>query len=267
MEINGKVIVAFAMVAALATPSTYAQDQANAGKPGIIPVPLAGSKEVQVPAPAPSRQPGKPEPRLAGPGEDQKPGRNQPHGLTSLTTLSGTVGAWTSNDDALLDGFTLNMSTGSTTVKFPPHLGQQVQKTLKPGSSVNVTGFTEKTPQGESRFRMNSLTTGKVTVLDAPPTPKTTAPETPALTTTTGKITDYRRNHDGRVSGLVLEDKTVVNIPPHVANQLTDLAKIGSTITVQGYPKMIHDGQVQLEKVTVLRASVLTIGGQQYLVR
>ena len=265
MEIKGKGIVVFSMLAALATPLAYAQNQTNPGEPAPQAIPLAGSKGA--PAPGPNEQPGRPGPRPGRPGDNQEPGRNQPRGLTSLTTVSGTVDSWTRNDDALLDGFTLNMSSGPMTVKFPPHLGQQMQKTLKPGSTVSITGFTEKTPQGESRFRMNSLTSGKATLSDAPPVPKTDTPETPVLTTVTGKITDYRRNQDGRVTGLVLENKTRVNIPPHVAYQLTDLAKIGSTITVQGYPKLVHEGEVQLEKVTILRASVLTIGGQQYLVR
>ncbi|UFH53232.1 hypothetical protein [Spirosoma sp. KNUC1025] len=83
----------------------------------------------------------------------------------------------------------------------------------------------------------------------------------------TGKIVDYRFNRDGRINGFVLDNKTMVNMPPHVAYQLTDLAKKGSVITVQGYPKDLADGQVQLEKINILRASVLTINGQQYLVR
>ncbi|GAB3774784.1 hypothetical protein GCM10028818_18030 [Spirosoma horti] len=146
-------------------------------------------------------------------------------------------------------------------------MGTQVQKAIKAGSTVSVTGYSETTPSGETRFRMNSLTAGKTTVFDSPPVRPATLPDAPALTTATGKIADYRLDRGGRVNGLVLDDKTVVSIPSHVAYQLTDLAKKGSTITVQGYPKTIRDGQVQLEKVNVLRASVLTINGQQYLVR
>lgn len=272
METNAKLIAVAMLVATLAAPQTQAQNQSgpDVQTPSAITINGSGPEALPVPPGGPGGRHGKQGARTIGPGRDhgQGPDRRQHGGLTSLTTVSGTVGQWTGNDDAILDGFTLSSSSGTpTTVKFPPHLGQQVQKAIKTGSSVSVTGFSETTPQGETRFRMNSLTAGKTTVFDAPPAPRTTAPETPTMTTVTGKISDYRLNRDGRVSGLVLDDKTVVSIPPHVAYQLTDLAKKGSAITVQGYPKILHDGQVQLEKVNILRASVLTINGQQYLVR
>jgi ribosomal protein S8E len=178
------------------------------------------------------------------------------------------VGQWVGNDDAILEGFTFTGSTNApTTVKFPAHLGQQVQKAIKPGGNVSVTGYTETTPNGESRFRMTSLTSGKTTITDAPPVAPATAPAAPAQTTVTGKIADYRLGRDGRVNGLVLDDKTIVRVPAHVAYQLTNLATKGTTITVQGSPKSLRDGQVQLEKTNILNASVLTINGQQYLVR
>ena len=199
---------------------------------------------------------------------DRPAGRGR-GGLTSLTTVSGTVGQWTGNDDMILDGFTLtgSSSTSATTVKFPAHLGQQIQKAVKPGSSVSVTGYTNKGRDGESRFNMTSLTAGKTTVFDTPavrPAPPTDAP---AMVTETGKIADYRLDRGGRVNGLVLDNKTVIQVPPHVVAQLTTLATKGVAITVQGYPKILRDGQVQLTKTNILRASVLTINGQQYLVR
>lgn len=192
----------------------------------------------------------------------------------SLTTVSGTVGQFTASDDFIFDGFTLNTATGktsaagsATTVKFPPHLGQQVQQALKSGANVSVTGYSEMNPTGESMFRMTSLTAGKNTVLDTPPVVPTPSAASPALVTETGKVADYRLGRDGRVNGFVLDNQTIVRIPPHAAFQLANLAKKGSTITVQGYQRPLGAGQVQLEKTNILRASVLTINGQQYLVR
>ncbi|MVM35817.1 hypothetical protein GO755_37725 [Spirosoma sp. HMF4905] len=272
METNAKLIALTLLTATLASPFALAQ---QAAVPGTSP------SDIAINAPGPDRdfqgppQPGGPGPRhgkhRGGPGASRDPRGPQGayhQGLTSLTTVSGTVGQWTGNDDAILDGFTLNAGSGAaTTIKFPPQLGQQVQKAVKTGSNVSITGYSVSSPKGETVFRMNSLTSGKTTVFDTPPTRPTATPEPPALATVTGKVADYRIDRGGRVNGLVLDDKTVVSIPPHVAYQLTDLAKKGSPITVQGYPKSLRDGQVQLEKVTILRASVLTINGQQYLVR
>ncbi|GAB3808716.1 hypothetical protein GCM10028819_48350 [Spirosoma humi] len=264
METNPKLIATVALALALASPFVHAQSLD--GPPVVQNLPGVDGPAGPPPG-GPGRRPGRPGPGAnrdeLGPGRDR-----QMNGLTSLTTVSGTVGQLTGNDDFILDGFTLNAGSGSAiTVKFPPHLGTQVQKAIKVGSTVSVTGYTETTPTGETRFRMNSLTAGKTTVLDSPPVPPAITPDVPALTTATGKIADYRLDREGRVNGLVLDDKTVVSMPSHVAYQLTDLVKKGSTITVQGYPKTLRDGQVQLERVKVLRASVLTINGHQYLVR
>ncbi len=189
------------------------------------------------------------------------------HGLTSLTTVTGTVGKLVGNDDLIFDGFVLNAGATPTTVKFPPHLGEQIQKAIKTGNTVSVTGYADGAPQGETRFRLVSLTAGKTTVFDTPPARPTTPPAAPTLTTATGKIADYKLDRQGRVNGLVLTDNTVVRIPAQVAYQLTNLATKGAAITVQGYAKPLREGQVQLEKTNILRASVLTINGQQYLVR
>ena len=275
METNGKLMAIAALIVTLTTPLVQAQSQPE-------PPQSAPTVAMQTPGPDPRMdgRPGGPGGRHGrpGPGQDRfgkggrdkkqdKAGWHHAGGLLSLTTVTGTVGQFTGNDDFILDGFTLTGSGTATTVKFPPHLGQQVQKAIKAGSSVSVTGYQETRPQGQAQFRMNSLTVGKTTIMDTPPVRSTAAPETPSLVTATGKIADYQIDRGGRVNGLVLDDKTIVRIPAHVAYQLTDLAKKGSTITVQGYPRSLRDGQVQLEKANVLRASVLTINGQQYLVR
>ncbi len=273
METNAKLIAFAILVSTLASPFAHAQNQAGrgSGDPAIARQTPDGNMPDGVRPGDPGRRHGRPGVGYNGRGNQQGPGPGRQHhfgGLTSLTTVSGTVGQLVGNDDFILDGFTLNSGSAAvTTVKFPPHLGVQVQKAIKTGSNVSVTGYSEKTSNGEARFRMNSLTSGKITVVDTPPARPAGIPDTPTLTTATGKIADYRLDRGGRVNGLVLNDKTIVSIPSHVAYQLTDLAKKGSTITVQGYSRNLRDGQVQLEKVNILRASVITINGQQYLVR
>ncbi|GAB3703289.1 hypothetical protein GCM10027592_33090 [Spirosoma flavus] len=264
METNAKVIVLASLLATLTAPLVHAQDQAPVGQPS--PAIALNAPDRPLPPDGPGGRHGGHH-RPGGPDQHARPGGMRSRGLTSLTTVSGTVGQWVGNDDAILNGFTLNSGSTTTTVKFPPHLGEEVQKAVKTGSTVSVSGYTETTPKGESFFLMNSLNAGKTTVSNTPPAVPTAQPQTPALTTVTGKIVDYRLDREGRASGLILDDKTIVNIPSHVAYQLTNLAQKGSTITVQGYPRTIRSGQVQLEKRNILRASVLTINGQQYLVR
>lgn len=257
METNAKLIALAALAVALSAPLAQAQQSGN---------PTSGIA-LNAPRPdGPGPRPGKHGPHDDGQGRKPKKG-NEKQGLTSLTTITGTVGQWMGNDDAILDGFVLTNAGTSTTVKFPPHLGQQVQKAIKAGSTVSITGYSDTNPEGETQFRLNSLTAGKTTVLDTPPVRTDAAPETPVLQTVTGTIASYKLDKKGQTKGFVLDNKTIIDVPPHVAYQLTDLAKKGSAITVQGYPKTLRDGQVQLEKLSIIRASVLTINGQQYLVR
>ncbi len=272
METSAKVNTLISLDIALAAPATQAQRRGYDGPP-------MGNMNRNDARQKPDRRNGDYGPEH-GRTDFRERGSNKqrgPHGpggkhdgwggLVSLTTVSGTVGHLTANDESILDGFTLTTSTGTTTVKFPSHLGQQVQKAIKPGSAISVTGFEDSRHGNGPIFRMNSLTAGKTTVQDTPPTRPSTPQDPPAFVTATGKIADYRFDRGGRVNGFILEDKTVVNVPAHVAYQLTNLAKKGGTITVQGYPQTLREGQVQLEKVTMLRASVVTINGQQYLVR
>src|SRR5436190_1767737 len=180
METQAKLIALAVFVSTLASPLVHAQTAAG---PGGDPAVALQGPDGGAPRPGgPGRKhaghgPGRPDRAM-----DQGPGRNhRPGGLTSLTTVSGTVGQLVGNDDAILDGFTLNTGSGpATTVKFPPHLGEQVQKAIKAGSTVSVTGYVETPPTGEARFRMNSLTAGKTTVVDSPPVRPETPPAAPA---------------------------------------------------------------------------------------
>ncbi|RRB06722.1 hypothetical protein [Larkinella rosea] len=283
MKTNAKLMTGLLLMGSLITPRIHAQ---------TAPTPPASAPDAAAPAPPIELRAdrGHRGDRPGGPfrdfrhSSDRRDGLQEPRppreprgphnrgGLTALTTLTGTVGELKGNDDFILDGFTLKTAAGSTTlVKFPAHLGQSVQQAVKAGNSVSVSGISDTGRGGETIFRMTSLTAGKTTILDAPPILPSTPPSAPVASTLTGKIADYQLDREGRVNGFTLtgsgDAKTIVRIPAHVAYQLTNLATKGSTITVQGYPKILREGQVQLEKVNILRPTILTINGQQYLIR
>lgn len=249
MQTNQITLYTALLLGTLTASLTYAQNKVNFAKP---PIPLADTK-----APRGIHKP-------------DSPHVPQAQAITSLTTLTGTVGQLTANDDGLLNGFTLN--TGSTTqsVRFGTHLGQRINAVLKAGSRVTVMGYSQTGPQADPKdkttFQLVKLDAGKTQILDAPPAkPQTSA--TPTQQTISGNVTDYQLDREGRANGLVLSDQTLVKVPPHVAGQLTTLAPKGSAITVDGYAQPLGEGQLQLQKRTILRASVLTVGDQSYLVR
>lgn len=190
----------------------------------------------------------------------------QPSGMVALTTMSGTIQQFTANDESVLDGLTLNTGSKTVAVQFPAHLGQAIQAAGKSGSKVTVTGSSDTTPEGQSVFRLVSLTNGQTVVTDTPPAIPAALP-TPTPITVKGKVVDYQIDRQGQVNGIRLSDQTLVRVPPHVATQLTTLAPKGSTISVEGYVHPIGEGQVRLQKQTIVEASQITVNGQSFLVR
>lgn len=249
MQTNQLTLTALLM-SALAISGTHAQ---TATQRTGEPIQLANS----------GPRPGGPRPPHQQPGG---PGAPQPQAITSLTALTGTVNQLTANDDGILNGFTLNTGATPTAIRFAAHMGQQVNAALKPGSQVTVTGYTKTSPDGETTFQAVKMTAGKTQLVDAAPVRPQT-PATPAQQTITGKVADYQLGRNGQANALILSDQTVVKVPPHVAGQLATLAPKGSTITVDGYAQSLGEGQVQLQKHNIVRASVLTVAGQSYLVR
>ena len=273
MKTNATLLTGLLLTGSLLAPHLYAQTAPGQPNGPEVTTLTPGLPLPDFDQPRPER-PGRPDrhPGHRPGGREARSPLGRREGLTALTTVTGTVGQLTGNDDFILNGFTLKNASGTvTTVKFPAHLGQSVQQAVKAGANVSVTGFSETSPRGENLFRMTSLTAGKTTVLDAPPTALPTPPPAPTVSTLTGKVADYQLDREGRVNGFMLttsgNTKTIVRIPAHVAFQLSTLLSKGGTVTVQGYSKIPHEGQVQLENVNILRPTVLTINGQQYLVR
>jgi hypothetical protein len=146
MKTNAKLMTGFLLTGSLIAPSLYAQvGSGPENKPEVTTL-APGSP---VPPRHGMERPGGP----GGPGRGHLRGerldnhrglRGGNRGLTALTTVTGTIGQLTGNDDYILNGFTLKTASGSlTTVKFPAHLGQSVQQAVKPGNTVSVTGFTD----------------------------------------------------------------------------------------------------------------------------
>lgn len=220
---------------------------------------VAGISAVQAQPPVP-HGPGKP-------GRPATENRSRPaEGLVALTTLNGTIGEFTTNDEAILNGFTLNTGSATTTVQFPAHLGKAIQSAGKTGSNVTITGLNEVTPEGVSVFRLYNLTSGGTTVADTPPSLPLT-PATPQAITVKGKVLDYLFDKQGQINGLQLSDQTIVHVPPHIGSQIRDIVPKASEVSVDGFVKPLGEGQIRLRKLTVVEASLISANGKSFLMR
>ncbi|GAB3875043.1 hypothetical protein GCM10028824_29400 [Hymenobacter segetis] len=206
-----------------------------------------------------------------GPGKDG-PGRRGEHGgLQTITDVRGTLSSYVANnDDQVYDAFILRPATGAAdTVRFPRHLGQQLQAAAKAGSTVTVSGVRHTGPDGRSHLRFVSLTSGSQTINDAPPVRPTTPP-TPETATAKGSIKELRRDPKGRIRGVVLSDQTVVQLPPHALEQLSDKLTVGATLEATGNLRTAQPGEARVAGTTaprVVHAQTLALGGVKYLVR
>lgn len=137
----------------------------------------------------------------------------QTSGMISLTSLSEKVQNFTTNDEFILNGFVLNTGLKVVPVQFPSHMGQVIQKTSKLNDEVAITGVFETTLEGDTIFRMMSLTSGKNVVTDTPPSSlPILAQISPTSTTAKGKVVEYLLNKQGQVNGLRLSSFCISDI-------------------------------------------------------
>ncbi|MDR2039894.1 MAG: hypothetical protein LBQ60_18385 [Bacteroidales bacterium] len=186
------------------------------------------------------------------------PGR----GLEQVATISGKVSEWTYNDDFIYDGLYLQTDQEKIFVKFPPHLGTQMRSA---GEKLIVNGVFRYTPEGKQELKMVSIEGNGWTVYDQKPLPHTPSRETSI--NGTAKVSQLQLNKRGDVSGYILENGTILRIPPHVAAQLSQMVQTGSEIGYTGVEKTLKDGEVQVQNYKIVRCQTISINGTQYLVK
>ena len=225
------------------------------------PPPPAGGPQMPRPGAGPGR-----------PGEGAGPGRPagngpRPASVQTLSDISGTLTDYTAaNDDQVYDAFTLKSSAGTETVRFPRHLAQALMAAAKAGSQVTLSGFRDTDPEGRTALHLVSLTAGGQTVRDTPPVRPTTPP-TEETTTVRGTVQRLAQDPSGRTSGLVINDGTILRLPPDAAAQLADKLKVGATVAATGALRAPVAGEVAAKQVRVVRAQTITLDGVQFLVR
>ena len=241
---------------------TSKSSKASAGNLATPPLPTEAGGPAGPNGPRPPRGP-------HGPGKGGPKGEHG--GLQTITDVRGTLSTYVANnDDQVYDAFVLRPETGAAdTVRFPRHLGQQLQAAARAGSAVTVSGVRHTGPDGRPHFRFVSLSSGGQTINDAPPVRPSTPP-TAETTTAKGSIKELRRDPKGRIRGVVLSDQTVVRLPPHALEQLGDKLTVGATLEATGNLRTAQAGEARVAGTTAPRmvhAQTLALGGVKYLVR
>jgi hypothetical protein len=147
---------------------------------------------------------------------------------SQLPETKGTVKQYTLTPRGDVDGLIL---TDGTEINLPPHLTAQIVFAVKPGDAVSVRGLRARALPLVDAASVTNFVTG-VTVTDNGP------PGGPgrAITETTlsGKVAAVLHGKRGEVNGALLDNGTVLRLPPPEADRMQSLLQPDQIIAVRG---------------------------------
>jgi hypothetical protein len=145
-----------------------------------------------------------------------------------LPETRGTVKQYTLTPRGDVDGLIL---TDGTEVNLPPHLSAQIVFAIKPGDAVAIRGLKARALPLVDAASVTNFVTG-VTVADSGP------PGGPGATNTetalSGKVAAPLHGKRGEVNGALLDNGTVLRLPPPEAERMQSLLQPGQTVAVRG---------------------------------
>jgi len=183
--------------------------------------------------------------------------------LSQLPTTRGTVRYFTLTPRGDVDGFVL---ADGTQVHVPPHLSTQLVAAVRLGDAVTVRGLRAAAAPMVAALSVTGDASGQ-TVVDtgppggpgrgpgeranrgpgappppggpgaagmAPPPPPPGGPAAGPPSEVSGKILAVLHGPRGEVNGAMLEDGTVLRLPPPEAARLTAMLAPGQTVVAQG---------------------------------
>jgi hypothetical protein len=143
---------------------------------------------------------------------------------SQLPETRGTVKQYTLTPRGDVDGL---MLTDGTEVKLPPHLTGQTVFAIRPGDQVSIRGSRARAIPLIDTASITNLATGR-SVADG-------GPDRGGYEQTfSGRIASTLHGKRGEVNGALLDDGTVLRLPPPEAERLDGWLRPGQTISVRG---------------------------------
>jgi hypothetical protein len=147
-------------------------------------------------------------------------------GSPNKLILKGTVAQYSLTPHGDIDGLIL---ADGTEVLWPPHLSTELVFYIRPGDAVTIHGSKSKvgvTPMVDAESVTNDAT--RVTVANTGP------PSPPKPLDDEGRIKAQLHSWSGTLSGVLLENGTIVRLPPPEAKRLSDSLVVGKLIHASG---------------------------------
>ena len=149
---------------------------------------------------------------------------------SQLPAIQGKVAEYSLTPRGDVDGLIL---ADGMEVHLPPHLGTQLVYAVKPGDAVTIRGLKARAiPMVQALSVRNDATGGTVTDTGTggPPGPR----DAQQALNATGRIKAQLHGPRGDLNGALLEDGTIVRLPPSEAQRLASTLAPGAPLTVQG---------------------------------
>src|SRR6266852_7068663 len=165
-------------------------------------------------------------------GPPPAPAGAPPYDLQQLPATKGTVSRYTLTPRGDVDGLIL---ADGTEVHFPPHLSTQLVYAIKPGDTVTVRGLKALSAPLIAAIAITNGATGYTVVDTGPgagPGPRPREARQPI--SMQGRVQMSLHGPRGELNGAMLEDGTILRLPPPEAERLAALLVAGQTIVVQG---------------------------------
>lgn len=162
------------------------------------------------------------------------PGGGPVYDPNQFPAFNGRVQQFTLTPRGDIDGFIM---ADGTEVKTPPHLSTQIAVTLRSGDAVTVRGLRAAALPLIEAVSVTNDVTGQTVVDYGPPRgPKGRRwwDRDPGQTMLEGRVRMTLHGPRGDVNGALLEDGTIVRLPPPEAARFLALLSPGQTISVQG---------------------------------
>jgi hypothetical protein len=135
---------------------------------------------------------------------------------SQLPAIQGRVGQYSLTPRGDVDGLIL---ADGTEVHLPPHLGTQLVFTVKPGDAVTVHGLRARAIPMVRALSVTNDATGN-TVTDNGPGGPPGPGGAQQMLTAQGHIKVQLHGPEGDLNGALLEDGTIVRLPPPEARRL-----------------------------------------------
>jgi hypothetical protein len=147
---------------------------------------------------------------------------------SQLPESRGTVRQYTLTPRGDVDGLILS---DGTEVKLPPHLTGQVVYAIRPGDQISIRGLRARAIPLIDAASITNVATGKSVVDDGPPGGPDRGGYEQAYG---GRIVSTLHGKRGEVNGALLDDGTVLRLPPPEAERLEGWLRSGQMVSVRG---------------------------------